>query len=186
MKTKNMLATSVLGVFMLVLMLYPQRVLHGAQNGISIVFNTLLPSLFPFMLLSMFLVNTNLSEKLFYYPSLLLSHITRLDKSIFPLLFIGNLGGYPCCASNLRAYYKNGQIDKKDAEIISCVFTGGGPAFLISTVGCGLFLSTSLGFILYISSLLSSLTLVCMVHQRTVTQDESTCNTYILRTLYFG
>lgn len=141
------------------IILFPQKTINGAKNGIEISINTLLPTLFPFMFLSIFLSTSGLSEKIFYYPSILLSKIFKKDVPYFTLFFISILGGYVSAAKCISQYYQKGIISKKSAETLVCCYTNAGPSFLISAIGIGMFFSVNLGIVLYISSVLASITM---------------------------
>ena len=157
MLNKSKILTVLLSTFFVLaltlILIFPQKSINGAKNGIEISINTLLPTLFPFMFISIFLSASGLSEKIFRYPSLFLSKIFKKDFPYFTLFFISILGGYVSAAKCITQYYQKGIISKKSAEILVCCYTNAGPSFLISAIGIKMFFSVSLGVVLYVSSI---------------------------------
>lgn len=151
------LLTVLCGAF---LILFPSTSQNAVAEGISICLNVLIPSLFPFMVVSVFLNESGLINSIFAFPSKLLSRFTHVNTALCNIFFVGMIGGYPSAAKNISVCLKNGQIDCKTAEILLCFCTNAGPSFLISAVGSKMFLSPALGVVLYVASLLSSVTMM--------------------------
>lgn len=147
------------GIFILCL---PKESTHAVRESTLTCLNILIPSLFPFMVISVFLTKSNLTRFVFALPSALISKLSGLDRRLCDIFFIGMIGGYPAAAKNISILVKNSQINQKDAAILLCFCTNAGPSFLITAVGCRMFLSTEIGLILYISSLLSSISLLLL------------------------
>lgn len=185
MQKKSKLITISLCVFftltLILIILFPKESASGAKKGIEISINTLLPTLFPFMFLSIFLSTTGLSEKIFYYPSLVLSKILKKDALYFSLFFICILGGYLSAAKCISQYYKKGIITRKSAETLVCCYTNAGPSFLISAIGIGMFFSISFGIVLYISSVCASITMFLIYNKKIEALKHNTIST---RTYY--
>lgn len=143
-----------------VLIAFPKRAAEGAYNGIVNCLEIIIPSLFPFMVLSVFLTQSGLFENVFYIPSRLISRLIGINQKYCSLFLLSMIGGYHSAAKSACLLYKKGEISAENALYLLCFATNAGPAFLISAVGSGMFLSTSLGVILYLSGLLSSFTLM--------------------------
>ena len=94
---------------MLVLILDGKTALTGAAEGVALCLGTLIPSLFPFFVLSAMLTST-------------------LPRG--GLLLAGILGGYPVGAGNAARAYRGGQISRDDAEVMAVVCNCAGPSFL--------------------------------------------------------
>ncbi len=142
------------------MLLFPDIASQGAYYGIVNSLEILIPSLFPFMVLTLFLTESSLSERILKFPSLLLSKLCGIDKKYCSVFMLGMIGGYPAAAKNIATLCKKGAISHKTSEILLCFCTNAGPSFLISAVGSKMFLSDSVGAILFISSLLSSFSLI--------------------------
>lgn len=94
---------------MLVLILDGKTALSGASAGVAVCVRTLIPSLFPFFVLSAMLTST--------LPG-------------GGLLAAGILGGYPVGAGNVARAFRAGRLDRERAEVLAVVCNCPGPSFL--------------------------------------------------------
>lgn len=118
---------------MLVLILDSRTALEGAQNGIELCIRTVIPSLFPFFLLSI-LLNTSLSgtQIPFLRPIAGLCGMPRGSESILICAF---LGGYPVGAQAVADCWRRGQLSRQDAERMLGFCSNAGPSFMFGMVG---------------------------------------------------
>ena len=147
--------------FLLFLLLFPKNAAEYAKTGLMLWFNTLLPSMLPFMILSGLLIKTGFLEKL-------LSFTGRFWKSVFGLTPMGGYGllmgifcGYPMGAKTAADLYRNHCISRQEACYLLTFSNHPGPAFLSSYL-CGELLHQEdlvlpAYIILYLSSFLTSL-----------------------------
>lgn len=150
-KLKNLLVVFVLLSIIIILIKYSSASISGAINGMLICGNRIIPSLFPFIAVSVFLYNGNYLENL-------LKNFKRRQQII--IFLISNLGGYPVGAKLISEAYISKKICKSDAENMLCYCVNVGPAFSITIVGTIMFNSTKLGVLLYIASIVSALELL--------------------------
>lgn len=99
---------------MLVLILDGKTALAGGADGVALCIRTLIPSLFPFFLLSAMLTGT-LSGR--------------------ALLLTGILGGYPVGAGNAAQAFESGSISRREAERLAVLCNCAGPSFLFGVAG---------------------------------------------------
>lgn len=117
---------------MLILILDGKTALEGAQVGIDLCLRTVIPSLFPFFILSIVLTSSFMGARL---P--LLSPIQKLcgiPEGAESILISGFLGGYPVGAQCISTAFHTGQLSKKDAERMLAFCNNAGPAFLFGMV----------------------------------------------------
>lgn len=113
---------------MLVLILDGKTALSGAAEGIWICLNTLIPSLFPFFLLSILLTGALRGQSIpFLRP---VAKICRIPKGAEPLLAIALLGGYPVGAQNVALSYQAGHLTSAQAARMIAFCNNAGPAFI--------------------------------------------------------
>lgn len=172
-KHKMIILSALLIMASAVLILFPKKAASGAYRGIINSLEIIVPSLFPFMVFSVFLTESGLFERIFSLPAALLSKITGLNKQFCSLFLVGIIGGYHSAAKSISLLCKKGAISPQSASTLLCFCTNAGPAFLISAVGAGMFLSTSVGVILYISSVLSSFSLMAFYTPKIKAQSET-------------
>ena len=115
----------------LALMLYPQPSMEAAKSGLALCYNVIIPSLFPFFVLSSLVVELGLAG---YLGRLLeglmrpLFHVSGACASAFALGFIG---GYPVGAKTAISLYENGMCTKTEAERLLAFCNNSGPAFIL-------------------------------------------------------
>lgn len=119
----------------------------------------LIPSIFPFLVLSVFVVKSGVSKAV----SRLLDPITKrlfcLPGSAGATVLIGLIGGYPSGARGVKTLLDTGEITPKQARRMLCFTICAGPAFVISVAGSGLLGSTQTGVILFLSQIAAALLL---------------------------
>lgn len=111
-----------------ILILDSMTALEGARQGIELCLQTVIPSLFPFILLSTILVSMISGLRMKWSDRA--CKLLRLPEGSGALLLIGLLGGYPTGAIAVSHAYADGQISKKAAERMLPLCNQCGPAFL--------------------------------------------------------
>lgn len=114
---------------MLLLILDGKTALAGAQEGIALCIRTVIPSLFPFFVLSSVLVST-ISAK-WLRP---LGRLCGIPEGTEALLLVGFLGGYPTGAQCTAQAFHAGQISKGQAERMLAFCNNAGPSFLFGMI----------------------------------------------------
>ena len=173
-KQKKLIISLILVIISIILIVFPKKAAFGAYIGIVNCLEIIIPSLFPFMVVTIFLTESGYHERIFSIPSALLSKITGIDRQFCSLFFIGMIGGYQSAAKSISLLCKKNALSPENASILLCFCTNAGPAFLISAVGSAMFLSSSIGAILFISSVLSSFTLMLFYASRLISTNVST------------
>lgn len=132
MKTKDTISGVAASFGMLVLILDGKTALTGAQEGIELCLRTVIPSLFPFFLLSILMTNSVCRSTLIFLQPI--RKLCRLPKGTEAILLSGFLGGYPVGAQCVSHAYKGGNLTKQDAEKMLAFSNNAGPAFLFGMV----------------------------------------------------
>ncbi len=138
--------------------------------------STVIPSLFPFLVLASFIVHSGLLRT----SGKVLAPITRtlfnLPGEAGVALILGLIGGFPVGPKTTAELYKLGEITKPQAQTMMLFNIGAGPAFVIGTVGVAMLGSYKLGLLLYASMAFAFLVLgliVCMPLSRKKANEES-------------
>ena len=133
MKTQRILYSAGAAVGMLVLILDSSTALAGAKKGIELCINSLIPSLFPFFVLSNLLTGAlNGWTCRMLKPLCKLCKIPSGSESV---LLTGLLGGYPVGAQCVGYSYAAGTIDRQTASRMLGFCNNAGPAFLFGVIG---------------------------------------------------
>jgi len=118
---------------MIVLILDAETALKGAQDGVMLCIQTIIPSLFPF-----FYISGLINRSLLGFSGKALRPLGRLcgiPSGAEPLLLLGLIGGYPVGAQAISRAYQAGCIRKQDAERMLGFCSNAGPAFIFGMAG---------------------------------------------------
>ena len=103
-------------------------------NGLLIWYHNLLPSLFPFMILSGFLIRASLEGVIMAIFRPLFGHLFPVNDSGIYCIITGFLCGFPMGAKNISELYLSGKLSKSEANYLLAFCNNIGPAFLIGVV----------------------------------------------------
>lgn len=110
------------------LILDAKTALSGAQDGINLCIRTVIPSLFPFFVLSILLTGLLSGRNIpFLRP---IGRFLGIPSGAEALMVIGFLGGYPVGAQSIAQACQNGQLSERDAKRMLGFCNNAGPAFL--------------------------------------------------------
>lgn len=144
------------------LFIFSRECKDGAVDGILLCLGVLVPSLFPFFILSSFLAETGILDCL----TPVLDPVARLLLGLRGICLVppilSLLGGYPVGAKAVAALYSKGAISKNEAERLCCICCCAGPGFLVTFVGVSLLCSKEAGIIL-LSAQIISMILLCVL-----------------------
>ena len=139
------------------LMLYPQESMAAARDGLALCYNVIIPSLFPFFVLSSLVVELGLAGYLGRLLEGIMQPLFRVGGACASAFVLGFIGGYPVGARTAISLYENGMCTKTEAERLLAFCNNSGPAFILGVVGAGVFGSGKVGLLLYLAHALASL-----------------------------
>lgn len=114
------------------MLLYPAKSVSYAAAGLSIWFDRMIPTLFPFMILSTVMIRQNLSESLvrFLYP--VFGRLYGISKNGVYCLLLGFLCGFPMGAKTVAQLYENHSLCRQEADFLLAFCNNIGPIYYIS------------------------------------------------------
>lgn len=127
----------------------------GALKGIYFCAEALVPSLFPFMVISVFIAKSGLARKLGRYTDGLSAKLFGVSGNLSAVIIMSMIGGYPVGARGISALRESGAISENDAERASYFAVGAGPGFLITFVGQKLLSNAQIGVCMLLSQIIS-------------------------------
>ena len=132
MKNKQLLYS--IGAFggILILILDGQTALQGAYSGIEMCIKTVIPSLFPFITLSILLTSSLPGLNIPFLRSI--GKVCGIPQGAESVLLSGFLGGYPVGAQCVAEAYRIRMISKQDAQRMIAFCSNAGPAFLFGMI----------------------------------------------------
>ena len=117
---------------MLAMILDSRTALQGASQGVELCLTAVIPSLLPFLCLSMALTQRLFSKRLPLFG--VIGRLFGIPKGAEILLLPALLGGYPAGAACIAQAANRGALQKRDAEILLGFCSLPGPAFLFGLV----------------------------------------------------
>ncbi len=158
---KKQLRDSLLGLALILstvaLVAAPQESIDGAKDGLALCFNVIVPSLFPFFVLSSLVVDLGLAAYLGRAMEGLMRPLFRVSGSCAAAVALGFIGGYPIGARTTLQLYQQGLCSKIEAERLLAFCNNSGPAFIFGVVGAGVFGDGRVGLLLYITHAVASI-----------------------------
>ena len=135
----------------LALMFWPKDSMAAARDGLTLCYNVIIPSLFPFFVLSALVVDLGLAGHLGRALEGIMRPLFNVPGACAPALALGFVGGYPVGARTALQLYQKGMCTKTEAERLLAFCNNSGPAFILGVVGAGVFASSKVGVLLYLA-----------------------------------
>mgnify|MGYP005797916773 FL=1 len=172
MMKKTLLFLPIL-IFAYGLLRFPDIAGTAVQEGLTLCFRAIIPSLFPFFVVISLLLQMGFARQLQRLFSPFMGPLFHLSGVCAAPLLAGLVGGYPTGAKTVADLYSTGQISRPEAERSLAFVNNCGPAFLLSYVGAGVLGSSRAGVYLLLihvaAALLSGLLLCRTAAPRTQT-----------------
>jgi len=148
------------------LIIFPEEIADSAILSIENCINIIIPSMFAFMVISTYIMSSNIYQHIFTPFFFLFNRIIKLNKSLFSVFFLSLIGGYPIGIKLLReliAQNKNySEISSKMSTFCYCV----SPTFAITMIGLGLYNNAEIGAIIYLSNAVSCIIMAIIQSRR--------------------
>lgn len=157
MKKRNIVLSVLVLIAIVLLIINPQNNMNACLTGIQVWATSVLPALFPFFFFTKMLTELGFVEKLS-------SGIAPITKKLFHtpgisgyIYLMSILSGYPVGAKLTADFYEKNLISYGQARRIITFTSTSGPLFIIGTVGIGMFVNKTVGFIILISHFLGAI-----------------------------
>ena len=138
------------------LVIFPNESVSAAKEGLQAGFGVILPSLFPFFVVSSLMIKTGAVDDLGKALAPFVRKLFKIGSCGASAFIMGLLGGYPLGAKTITGLYENGSCSKAEAEHLLGFCSNSGPAFILGACGAGVFQSSSIGFLLLVSHILAA------------------------------
>lgn len=148
-------------------------VLDSCKAALKLCAELIIPSLFPFFVVSIILNRLGL-------PSIIARASAPAARLLFGVsgagssaLIMGLMGGYPLGAAYIADMHESGAIDTDEAEQLLGFCNNSGPAFIIGAVGAGVFSSAKVGIFLYLVHISAAILTGIILKSRRVTSSAA-------------
>ena len=149
-KLKNVLFAALLAAFAAALLLFPAQSADAARAGLSLCLQSVLPSLFPFFVLSSLLVSSGAAEAFGRALAPVMRPLFYLGGAGAGALSLGLVGGYPVGARAVAELYRAGRLPRPEAERLLGFCNNAGPGFILGVCGGAVLQSARAGAYLYL------------------------------------
>ncbi|MFV0518901.1 MAG: hypothetical protein ACK5LY_01385 [Lachnospirales bacterium] len=160
--------TTLIIFFNISIFIFPTEIINGTKEGLEIWFYTLIPSLFPFVVLSTFLLESrylSLLPDFIFYP---IKKLLNINTNTAKYYVLALLTGYPLGAKISSELYIKQDLSKKEYKHTLYFFNNCSIIFTIGTVGILFYNNKNLGIFLYTIHIISSYILGVLYSDRTL------------------
>ncbi len=133
----------------------------------------IIPTIFPFMLLTDILISTSFFDVMSEKSAKTLQKLRINPYALAPCI-LGAVCGFPVGAKCVREYCDRGRLSKKEADCLLAASNCASPAFVISAVGEGMLGSVRSGIFIWGCSVFFSLLLSLLMMPKNANTDVNT------------
>lgn len=163
-------------VIAICLVIFSRSNLEATRNGLELWAFTVVPSLFPFFVITNLLSKTNV-------VNILGKLLDKIMKPLFNVPGIGGfafvmglISGYPVGAKVVSDFRKQQLVTKDEGERLLAFSNNSGPLFILSSVGISLFGDTKTGILLLCTHILSCTTVGIILGKFSKKSDDDIRN----------
>ena len=159
-------------------LVWNDAVKEGVIAGIILCLNTVVPSLFPMLIISSFVASVGIPNGIKRFLFIGLRRITRLSDTCAEAFFFGGICGYPVGVKTTLSLLESGKINETQAQKSALINVNPGIAFSLLVAGkqfCG---SVILGVTLYLSVTISNLLLCIFLRSSEKPKNENNNHNY--------
>ena len=132
------------------LLVFSAQAAQASRLALQLCAYSVIPSLFPFFVLSSLFVTLSPSILFPRAVSRVANRVLGCGDEGVSVFFLGILGGYPLGARTIAQMYKKGRLRSESAQHLLLFCNNAGPAFILGMVGLGRFNSLRIGAYLYL------------------------------------
>ena len=151
------------------LLKFPLLSAEGIRKGLELCAGTMIPSLFPFLVISSFAVSGGITQLSNSYTEKIFKKALGLSPSAGTVVFFSLWSGFPVGCSMAESLLSQNKISSDEAKRIMLSSVNAGPAFVICAVGAMMLSSLKTGVLIYAS--LTSASLIIMFLSRFILPD---------------
>ena len=142
--------------FMIEFILNKELVFNTVFFSLNIWIKNIIPSLFPFFVISDILISYDFTKYLPRWFVNYFSYLFNVKEECVLLFFLSIISGFPSNAKNARKLYDMGMIDEKEASHILSFTHFSNPLFILGTVSVMFFNDKQIGIIILLSHYISN------------------------------
>ena len=139
------LSGALLLAFCIGLLRWPEAAAAAAKSGLLLCGDLIIPSLFPFFILSTLTVSLGFSSLLGRLLEPMMQPLFHQSGAGASALVLGFIGGYPVGAKTVCTLYQEQLCSREQAQCLLAFCNNSGPAFIVGAAGIAVFQSAKIG-----------------------------------------
>ena len=157
MKLKNILVVFLIICVFLVFFTNAKEIKCTLENSLLFTINNVIFSIFPFMILSSFLINSNIIDNQLNFANSKQLNKLGICKIYLSSILLGSISGFVTGAKCIRELYTKNYTDKISFTNAVVLSSNAGIGFVIVCVGMKIWNSITYGILLYFFQIIISL-----------------------------
>ncbi len=138
------------------IIIFPERYVNCCFQGFALWAECVLPSLFPFIVISLIFIKTGMADKA-SLPLKKLTNKLNLPQNAAVCFVLSILSGYPAGSRMIAEFYDSGALTREDCDKLAPLCSTSGPLFILGSVGYKMFGDKILGVKIFIAHALSAI-----------------------------
>lgn len=167
-KIENILIVVVLSVFFVLLFVFSKDISSSIIFSISIWKDNLLPSLFPFFVMSDLLLAYGFVDIISFFLGAIMTKWFYLPKDAAFAFFVSLFSGFPSGSKYVNDLLNAKKISIEDANYLIMFTHFANPFFIVTTIGLFLLSNVKAGYIILISHILSNIIVAFIFRKKKV------------------
>lgn len=155
--SKTFVSLFIAATFALLLSM-PDVAIDYMKKGLQLCAHSVVPSLFPFMIISELIVFSGMGKSISRFISPLTKKLFGVGESGACAFLLGTLCGFPVGAGAAASMYDVGDLSSDELERVMTFCNNPSPAFVISTVGASIIGKRNVGVVIYACVVISAIT----------------------------
>mgnify|MGYP004466472153 FL=1 len=167
-KIENVLIVVILSVFFVLLFVFSKDISFSIIFSISIWKDNLLPSLFPFFVMSDLLLAYGFVDIISFFLGAIMTKWFYLPKDAAFAFFVSLFSGFPSGSKYVNDLLNAKKISIDDANYLIMFTHFANPFFIVTTIGLFLLSNVKAGYIILISHILSNIIVAFIFRKKKV------------------
>lgn len=156
---KHIITTALIATSACVLLLFPQLSVAAVSKSLNICAQSIIPSLFPFMVLTDFWITSGGADYIGHISDKWMRSWFRMPGTAATALICGAVGGFPTGAKTISTLYADKRLTKEQGDHLLFFCSNAGPAFIFGVIGASVFQRKVATMLLWSIHLISALLL---------------------------
>lgn len=138
------------------IIIYPERYISCCFQGFAMWAECVLPSLFPFMVITLIFIKTGFAQKA-ALPLKKVTGIFKLPPAAAVCFIMSIFSGYPAGSRAVAEFYDSGCFSQSDCKKLAALCSTSGPLFIIGSIGVKMLGDKSAGWKILIAHIIAVL-----------------------------